>query len=568
MSRPSPAGLEGAERVCRTLEALGVTHAFGLPGTQTVPLYEALRRSSLESVVPSSELSAAFMAGAHFRAAGRVAALVTIPGPGFTWALTGLAEARADSAALLHLTLAEPEGARARFELQAIPQRTVGEALAKGYFTVRHLDEVEPVLRQAHALALEGEPGPVIVALAEGKTTGGASAAGDERASGSAHASAERPDGDLAPGWDRLRRARRPLLYVGQGGLGAAPAIRRLAEALGAPVMTTPSGRGVLPETHPLAMPFDPCRGGLDVAVGLMRQADLVLVLGARLGHNGSAGRALPFDSETAFQVDAAPENCGAAFGLPGSVARVEAWIDAEPSDPLPRSLWTEAELEEAHRALRSPGPARPEPRIAGRDPAEFFAQLRHALPPSGRLVTDTGLHQILTRRHLDVLRPGGLLFPSDLQSMGFGLPAAIGVRLATPSEPVVALVGDGSLAMNALDLATAARLGLNLPVIVFADGFLNQIRVQQQGEIGHESGVSLPPVDLEALAEAVGVHFAWVDDIARELPLALNRDRPTLLAVPVGDSSAMRRVARGRKARNLVKQALGRRLLNRLRRS
>ncbi len=555
MTPEPPAGVEGAARVCQVLEKLGITHVFGLPGTQTVPLYEAIRTSALTSIVPTSELSAAFMAGAYFRSSGRVAALATIPGPGFTWALTGVAEARADSAALLHLTLAEPEGPRSRFELQAIPQRTVGSALAKGFFTVRSLEEIGPVLEEAHALAVGGEPGPVIVALSG--TTGEAAAIPEapvEAGGGGNH--------DVSLAWLRLTEASRPLLYVGQGALTSAPIIRRLAEELRIPVMATPSGRGILAESHPLSMPFDPCRGGHAAAKHLLQRADLVLVLGARLGHNGSAGHGLPLDPSTALQVDAAPENCGAAYGIPGIVARIEEWADVAPWGRLAPSQWDPAELDEARRTLRWPGGSPTEPRIAQGSAEEFFTDLRKALPESGRLVTDTGLHQILTRRYFDVLRPGGLLLPSDFQSMGFGLPAAMGAKLANPSDPVVGLVGDGSLAMNGLELATAAHLRICLPVVVFVDGHLNQIRVQQQREFGHVSGVDLPALDPEALAEAVGVEFAWVETISEALTAALGREGPTLLAVPVGDSPAMKKAVRRRRIRNAVKKAVGRRAL------
>src|SRR5690606_19679373 len=107
---------------------------------------------------------------------------------------------------------------------------------------------------------------------------------------------------------------------------------------------------------------------------------------------------------------------------------------------------WDPSMLAEARVGLRRAGAARVEPRIAGRTPADFFAQLRAALPREAMLVTDTGMHQVMTRRHYEVLAPRGLLFPSDFQSMGFGLPAAIAAKLAIPQRTVVALVGDGSM--------------------------------------------------------------------------------------------------------------------------
>ncbi len=176
-------------------------------------------------------------------------------------------------------------------------------------------------------------------------------------------------------------------------------------------------------------------------------------------------------------------------------------------------------------------------------------------------LVTDTGLHQILTRRHFDVLAPGGLLTPTDFQSMGFGLPAAIAAAIAMPDRQTVALVGDGSLAMNGLELATAARLGLPLPVIVFVDGFLNQIRMHQRSDYGYESGVVLPPLDIAALADATGVHFADGERITEVLHTAFRQSKPTLIAVPVGDSAAVGRVWQVRRAKNIARAAFGDRL-------
>ena len=114
--------VSGAELVCATLARAGVDCVFGLPGTQTTGLYEALRRAPLRSIVATHELSAAMMANGYYRASGRLAALLTIPGPGFTWALTGLAEASLDSAALLHLTMQPARAPGRQFQLQALDQ--------------------------------------------------------------------------------------------------------------------------------------------------------------------------------------------------------------------------------------------------------------------------------------------------------------------------------------------------------------------------------------------------------------------------------------------------------------
>jgi acetolactate synthase I/II/III large subunit len=243
--------------------------------------------------------------------------------------------------------------------------------------------------------------------------------------------------------------------------------------------------------------------------------------------------------------------------------ARAEEFLAAAPASLVP-ARWAAERLGALRTTLRRAGDGRVEPRVAGTSAAAFFAALRRAMPREAMLVTDTGLHQVLTRRHFEVYSPGGLLFPSDFQSMGFGLPAAIAARLAAPDRPVVALVGDGSMAINGLELATARSLGICLPVLVFVDGRLNQIRLHQQSDYGHDSGVALPPLDFHALADAVGVEYRVVGaDPGADLAWALSLGGPSLLAVPVGDSVGMVRTRVARRSKDAVAGLLGARLRN-----
>ena len=148
---------------------------------------------------------------------------------------------------------------------------------------------------------------------------------------------------------------------------------------------------------------------------------------------------------------------------------------------------------------------------------------------------------------------------PTDFQSMGFGLPAAIAAALAVPDRPVVALVGDGSLSINGPELATAAAHRLSLPVIVFADGYLNQIRLHQLSDFGAESAVGLPPLDLAALADAAGIaHRVLGPDPGADLAWALSLGAPSLLVAPVGDSRDMRLMQVKSRAREAVSHAMG----------
>jgi acetolactate synthase-1/2/3 large subunit len=185
-----------------------------------------------------------------------------------------------------------------------------------------------------------------------------------------------------------------------------------------------------------------------------------------------------------------------------------------------------------------------------------FFEALRRAMPREGRLVTDSGLHQMLARRHFRVLTPHGLVVPSDFQSMGFGLPAAIGASLADPGRPVVALIGDGGLALSGLELLTAVRENVRLTVIVFNDGGLGLIRLQQLSAHGTGFATTMAAPDIGLLARSVGASYTRLDDdVDGCLATAVAGSGVQLLEVPLTESMTMRAM----QAKGIVRSAVSR---------
>ncbi len=559
----------GAELLCQGLAAAGITHVFGLPGTQTVAVHEALRRSGLRTVLATHELAACFMANGYYRATGRVAALLTIPGPGFAYALAGLAEASHDSAALLHLTVLPPDEGR-RFPFQVLDQRAMAAPVVKAVLDLRRAGELPGGVGAAVALALAGEPGPVLLQVAPALLVH----------AGGPTSLAAPPAGvpPLPPDCAQLdtvaalvAAAERPVLLLGQGAAGAAPEVRGLAEALGAPVVTTTSGRGLLPEDHPLAMGFDLAQGGAGAINELFRSSDCILALGCKLG-GGLFALDLPADR--LVHVDASGAVLGANYPARATATcSVEAMLAhlAEVSPAL-RARWAPAEVETWRVRLRAQrGGAGPEPRVHGVTPrtaAGLFAAFDRALPRDAVVVADSGLHQDLVRRHHDVLAPRGLIVPTDFQSMGFGLPAAIGAKLAAPQRPVVAVLGDGGFAMSGLELLTAVRERLPIPVVVFNDGRLNRIRLQQLATHGRTESVDVLNPDFAAFADAVGAGHERVDgDAEGTLRRALGAGRPTIVEVLLGDSGAIHASRAAGLARGAARRALGGRLAEWLRR-
>jgi acetolactate synthase I/II/III large subunit len=530
----------GADCLVAALQAGGARAVFGIPGTQTVPLFEALRRSSLRTVLTTSELAAGFMAGGWARVTGTPGVLMTIPGPGFTWALTGLAEAWLDSVPLLHITGAPPETPGRRFRQQELDQTAISGPMVKAVLQARTAGDLTGLAREGLRLACAGEPGPVVLQCSMAALTGEASV-GD-----AAQEPASQRAADLSQLRQRLAAARRPVVFAGQGVVHCRSRFTRWATALGAPIVTTAAARGALPEDDPLAMGFDGLRSDHTILNELFQASDLVLVLGAKLGHNGTCGYQLRFPADRLVQVDASPGVLEANYPASLTVlADAGAVLDALGADPVQRSEWSAEEIAGWRRRIRGQAPHPPEPQIAGDECPVFFAGLRQALPRDAILVLDSGLHQIMARRHFDVLAPLGLLLPTDLQSMGFGIPTAIGARLAAPERPVVALLGDGGFAMSGLELLTAVREGMSLVVIVLVDGQLGQIRAQQIREYGATHAVGLQNPDFSLLATAIGTRYALADgDIGPVVREALAGGGVTLIEVPVGDSPAMRRAA------------------------
>jgi acetolactate synthase-1/2/3 large subunit len=544
----TPRVSNGAELLCDTLESLGVEHVFGVPGTQSVSLYDALQRSKIRSVLATHELGASFMANGYYRASGRVAPLITIPGPGFTYALTGLAEALHDSAAILHIVGQPAVREDKKYGFQALDQEGIAGPLVKRVYCIRKVDEIPRMVEDAYRLALSGEPGPVLLQWSKDALADLPSHPFDYPSQGPVQGPL--PDDSLVEeAATLLGTARRPILLVGQGAAGAAGLAEQLAELIVSPVFSTVSGRGVLPEDHALALGFDFNRGDVHVLNDMIRQSDCVVALGCKFTHPGTGGYQLELPSDRLIHVDTSEEVLGANYparlAILGSVEDILGRLL-----PIVRRLprvsadgWTRDEIEDWKKRLRvtPSGTLVLEPVVHGVTPANagsFFAALRRILPRNGIVVTDSGLHQGLVRRHFDVLAPRGLIIPSDLQSMGFGLPAAIGAKLASPERPVVVVLGDGGFAMSGMELLTAVREKIPLTVIVFNDGRLNLIRLQQFAASGRSESVDILNPDFGAFAAAVGAKYALVDGNAEEvLRNAVGSDHVTLVEVRVGDS-------------------------------
>ncbi len=525
-----------ADIACAALEELGTKHVFGLPGTQTLPLWEALRRrDGLRSVVTTSELMAAFAAIGYARASGRTGVLMTIGGPGLTYALTGLAEARLDSVPLVHIVAGAAERQDGGYALQSVRQRDLLEPLVKSVIDVVRPDDMAQAIRDAMRVAGAGEPGPVVVQIAP-EVMGAPARRANRAAPGDVAAS---PDVDqfVEHLVARLSEARRPILYCGQGAAMAADAIVRLAETLSAPVLTTTSGRGVIPETHPLSLVLDVPGAPREPLNELLATSDLVLVLGCKFSHNGSHGFSLRLNEEQLVRVDASPDVMGRAYAagteIVGDVSAVVGALERG-VERAAATTWTMDEISSWQRRLAKTPSSLAAARLGGVPGPEFFAALEEGLPSGAVMTTDSGRHQYVARAHVRVGAPLTFLIPADFQAMGFGIPAAIGAAIAT-GRRAVAVVGDGGFNIAGTELLTAVREGANVTAVVFVDRQFGLIRTQQLHSTGHTFGVEIPVAHLELFAASVGAAYLRFDESRLgELSTALEQNGVQLVEVPV----------------------------------
>ena len=470
--------ITGADLLCRVLEEHGVTCVFGVPGTQTILLHEALRRSRIRVVLATHELAASFMANGYYRASGRVAPLVTIPGPGFTYALTGLAEALHDSAAVLHIVGRTP-GTDHRQHFQALDQRAIAGPLVKEAFVASTPPtEIPAVVAEALECALGGEPGPVLLEW-----------------------TAEALSRRVAPLRRREPTARRGPRRRHRGA-------RRRAPRVGAPAAAA-GGAGLRRRVRAAA-------GARRAAVGSGRD-DRLRARGARRGP--SAGPRLRLrarhrrrrrTSSSGKRLDPR-RRLQARGGRDGGLPPRAPARSARPRGHQPAALLgttigqalgeivatAEAFLAAVTPAVRAPacgpaappgrrprwrsggggsgrGSASPSPRCTGRDPPPPRRSSRPCAPPC-RATASSSPTRGSTRRCFVATstssRVGGFSSRAISSRWASGCPAAIGARLAAPTRPVVAVIGDGGFAMSGLELLTAVREKIPLTVVVFVDG-------------------------------------------------------------------------------------------------
>jgi acetolactate synthase-1/2/3 large subunit len=526
--------MNNAELIVRTLREAGVTHGFGLPSGNVLPLLEAMRAGGLPFVLMAHEGSAAFAADVMGRLTGAPGLCIATLGPGATNLTTGVGSAYLDRAPLLAITCNLPGAQLGRRRQMAIDHHELFRPITKASLPLR-LGRVAGALAEAIETALSEPPGPVHLDLPEDVALAVATEPVPPIPRGRRLPVAA--EATLRRGVERLRAARRPVAVIGASTMRLRdPAVlRALVERHRLPFASTTMAKGLIDEDHPLALGCIE-RARRQVQREFLRGADLVVGLGydvVEVEYEAWIGDAPLVAVDTdAVDADGSVRIVHEIVGdLDVSLGYLAGAAPASPDWPADA---LRQHRERFERALRPAGGA-----FA---PHQAIDVVRRLLPREGILAFDVGAHTHQIAAQWVAHAPRTFLVTNGWSSMGFGLPAAIAAKLARPELPVVAMVGDGCFQMTCGEVAVARRLGLPLPIVVLDDGWLSLIRIKQQrrGLAGYGTDLGeVTRADLPAHYFGVPVAGArTAEELERALRGALEADHPTVIEATVDPTS------------------------------
>jgi acetolactate synthase-1/2/3 large subunit len=529
--------MTGARALVETLILEGTECVFGIPGAQENELWDTMKSRGLGYLLVTHEFSAATMADGYARSTGKPGVICVVPGPGVTNSLSGIGEALLDSIPMVCIVGDVARGDKYHpFQLHELPQAGLLKQVTKGLFEVEHVGQIPTAVRQAFQLAMCGEPGPVAVSIPynlliathhyDSPPLGLAGLPFDEEAF--VRAVQLLSDHKLRVG-----------IYAGLGCMDYSCALVSVAELLQAPVATSVSGKGVIPENHPLSVGWGYGPQGTRTAEQIFKGVDLVLAIGVRYSEVSTASYSIP-QHRHVIHVDANPNNLG-------RILRTEVCVHADaglfmqalqdqadvlrraPDDKLVariRTLKAEEAAKNAHVYAR-----------CGADPMAFLFALRHCTNTHALVFVDVTLTEHWAAEVFQTWLPRTYFNPTNNQAMGWSIPAAIGAQRVHPCRQAVTVTGDGCLLMSAMEMSTAAREGLPVKFFILDDQAYGVMQALQKPAYRRTTATILARLDYPALAKAVGVGYQEIlctSDLEPCIRGALEMPGPVLTRVVV----------------------------------
>ncbi len=557
----------GAEMLIQALAHEGVDTIFGYPGGAVLHIYDELwrARDRITHYLVRHEQGAVHMAEGYARATGRVGVVLVTSGPGATNAVTGIANAYMDSTPIVVITGQVPKHLIGTDAFREVDTVGITRPCVKHNYLVREARDLPAIVREAFHLARSGRPGPVVIDIPKDVSAARSNYSRLDHVSFPFLRRLENVDEELAhEALGQIVNAKRPVLYVGGGivNSGAVDSLLSFAELLRLPVTPTLMGLGGFPSSHPMCLGMLGMHGTYAANMAVA-ESDLLVALGVRFDDRVTGKLATFAPHARVVHVDIDPANIGKnvtpTLALTGDVKQVlDQFLSIleQQSEERLESWWDQIrrwQLSQPLRFLGSQNQIKPQ---------TVIRELHRLTNGEALVTTDVGQHQMWVAQFYPFARPRQLITSGGLGTMGFGLPAAIGARLALPDQLVVAVVGDGGFQMTNQELATAVQYDLPVKVLIMNNGYLGMVRQWQEmfyDRTYSEVDISVAP-DFVKLAEAYGAAGFRVErpaELHEVMEAWLRYDGVALIDVVVAkEENVFPMVPAGGDARAMITQA------------
>ena len=530
--------LSGAEMVVQSLRDQGVEFLFGYPGGAVLDIYDAIHTlGGIEHILVRHEQAAVHMADGYARATGKVGCVLVTSGPGATNAITGIATAYADSIPLVVLSGQVPSGLIGSDAFQECDMVGISRPVVKHSFLVKNPEDIPTIIKKAFYIASTGRPGPVVIDLPKdilNPLNKFAYTYPEEVTLRSYSPTVQGHKGQIKKALKALLVAKKPVLFVGGGVISANchDALTRFAKQLNLPVTSSLMGLGAFPGTDKQFLGMLGMHGTYEANTA-MHNSDLILGIGVRFDDRTTNNLAKYCPHAKVIHVDVDPTSISktvpVAIPIVGSAESVlEEFLSLLEDENLAKSQsdltdwWKEIEQWKAEKCLdfdRNSGVIKPQ---------QVLETIYRLTKGNAYVASDVGQHQMFAALHYPFDQPRRWINSGGLGTMGFGLPAALGVKLAEPKATVVCITGDGSIQMNIQELSTAKQYDIPVVVICLNNHFLGMVKQWQDliysGRHSQTYMNSLP--DFVKLAEAydhVGIQIAKSEELEEKLKQAFS---------------------------------------------
>ena len=530
--------LSGAEMVVQSLRDQGVEFLFGYPGGAVLDIYDAIHTlGGIEHILVRHEQAAVHMADGYARATGKVGCVLVTSGPGATNAITGIATAYADSIPLVVLSGQVPSGLIGSDAFQECDMVGISRPVVKHSFLVKNPEDIPTIIKKAFYIASTGRPGPVVIDLPKdilNPLNKFAYTYPEEVTLRSYSPTVQGHKGQIKKALKALLVAKKPVLFVGGGVISANchDALTRFAKQLNLPVTSSLMGLGAFPSTDKQFLGMLGMHGTYEANTA-MHNSDLILGIGVRFDDRTTNNLSKYCPNAKVIHVDVDPTSISktvpVAIPIVGSAESVlDEFLSLLEDENLAKSQsdltdwWKEIEQWKAEKCLdfdRHSGVIKPQ---------QVLETIYRLTKGDAYVASDVGQHQMFTALHYPFDKPRRWINSGGLGTMGFGLPAALGVKLAEPKATVVCITGDGSIQMNIQELSTAKQYDIPVVVICLNNHFLGMVKQWQDliysGRHSQTYMNSLP--DFVKLAEAydhVGIQIAKPEELEEKLQQAFS---------------------------------------------